>query len=66
MLDSYEEVMEEAVDIKRVEIHKSGYLKGYANFYIDVNGYEYQGLFRILDRENGKDLNIVSIDNSSE
>lgn len=51
--------------IDNIEIHEKGYLKGYMTSLIAFSNNEnnnHEMLYRISDKENGKDNTIVSID----
>ena len=52
----------EEYKIVNIEIYNRGDLKGYLNGYVEINDKWYELLFRIKDRANGEDNNLVSID----
>lgn len=54
-----EEQMEEPL----VDIHDLSYDdEGYLHFMVDADGYQLEGLYRVLDPANGEDMELVSID----
>ena len=51
------------VQIVQLEVYKTGELKGYADFSVEIGDGKVEGLYRIYDPENGKEQTIVSFDN---
>lgn len=57
------EVLEQKKEQIKNSMHSFEFEDGYLYFSIDVNGYSYDGLYRIYDPANGRSRELVSIDN---